>query len=200
MCRTFKSQPHTEIEQLEQLCAMCPPNLRKLSRFGGGVLSHTGTFSNITTCHRSQRRFPIIEIVIATLQTNFSLCHCLCCIYLLIIYTHLNAGYKYHMCTSQICASFSTGSGSGGRRSRINSLVKRTDCKPPPKELGAWTSLAHLWFRVEEGIKKKRNFNMQVMKHHLRSVTSLRDRFQEFSRLVPTDSQETKTSLNWLTQ
>ena len=39
MCRTLTAQPHTELEQLEQLCAMCPLNLRKFSGFGSGVLS-----------------------------------------------------------------------------------------------------------------------------------------------------------------
>ena len=63
-----------------------------------------------------------------------SFCHHLCCIDLLTIYPSKSRIQISHVYTAQICASFSTGSGSGGRRSRINSLTNRTDCKPPPKD------------------------------------------------------------------
>ena len=165
MCRTFKSQPHTELEQLEQLCAMCPPNLRKISGFGGGVL---GRHWNMFKYHnlpsfpeevpnywdRNREGGNQHDCNSANQFFYGSFCKCVCCIYLLTIYPSKCRMQISNVYTSQICASFSTGSGSGGRRSRINSLANRTDCKPPPKDW-SFDKSGPLVVQGGEGIKNQ---------------------------------------------
>ena len=202
MCRTFKSQPQTDLEQLG-----------KISRFGGGVLSrHWNIFiyhnlpsfpEEVPNYWDRNRGGNQHDCNSANQFLYVSFCKCVCCIYLLTIYLSKCRMQISNVYTSQICASFSTGSGSGGRRSRINSLANRTDCKPPPKD---WSLDESGPLVVQGGGRDQKKTIISTCRSW--SITwdlqlLLEDSFLEFSGLVPTDAQETKISkisLNWLTQ
>ena len=192
---------------------MCPPNLRKISRFGGGVLSrHWNIFKyhNLPSFpeevpnywDRNREGGNQHDCNSANQFLYLSFRKCVCCLYLLTIYPSKCRIQISHVYITNLCLVlnwfwFQWSSLSDQFSSQQDWLQATSQ----GLKLGqVWPTCGSGWVK---GSKENHNFNMQVMKHHWRSATALQDWFLEFSGLVPTNAQETKISkisLNWLTQ